>query len=107
MAAPNEVVARLVTDWKAKRQVRARAPELPAPPAPGIAAYTEADFPCVHRGEKTGEHQCTECDGGKLHILYDCGLKGRECTVLAAPKARGKDGQHALCCLACDERQAA
>ena len=115
---PNATVERLVRAWKRERsQVRAREPVAVSGPTGTVGslprpAYTEADFPCIHRGPQSLDadgpmvHQCTPCDGGKLHVLYDCTLKGRECTITAAPKARGKDGGVTLCCLACDDRQA-
>lgn len=105
LATPNGTVSRLAAGWKVQRRVKL------APPTPSVVkeslttppAYTADDFPCEHRGAATGEHQCTPCDGGILHVLYDCGLHGGQCTVLAAPKARGKDGERVRCCLACIE----
>lgn len=80
-----------------------QAPEL----QPGVPAYSAADFPCAHRSKDSSRtHQCTPCDGGIEHPVHACGLKGRECTVLAAPKALdSKDGSRVEFCIACDQRE--
>lgn len=64
----------------------------------------EDRFPCIHRGEKIGEHQCKPCDGGRVHAVYVCGALSRACTIRSS-SARDDQGRRALACLACDHRE--
>jgi len=115
LRSPNVVTAAALSRFKAGKRSTARArgafstPAVANLPAPDQPAYTEADFPCPHRGPQSvdaegnpASFQCTPCDGGRLHVLYDCAKHGRECTVFAS-RAKGKDGAQVLQCIACDD----
>lgn len=85
-----------VKQWAAKYSVPYTEPK----------PLTEADVPCIHRGEIQWEHVAGGgCCGGDPSTanVYACKLKGRECTVF--PKtAIASDGQPPETCVACRER---
>lgn len=104
--APNDTVGaiarRAVTEHQPSRlrqwSSRFSVPERESKP------LAESDLPCIHRGEKVGEHVCTPCRGGRTHQVHQCTLKGRECTPLASD-AVGKDGATVEFCITCQARQ--
>lgn len=108
---PNATVARIAYAAVSREQpsrlrtltaTHRNSPQVTA--APPAAPLSEVDFPCIHRGERLGEHVCAPCRGGRTHSVHRCNLKGRECTPLASD-AMGADGQPVEYCLTCDQRQ--
>lgn len=109
---PNAVVALLALE-AVQREQPTRAKHLrerlgqviPAPPSVE-RVYSEADFPCRHRGALRRQAECTSCGSkGAVHNVYACDLLKRECTVLASVIPDHIDGKNVEICLGCDYRQ--
>lgn len=61
------------------------------------------DFPCIHRGDKTGEISCKPCRGSRLLDVFLCGKHGR-CTIGAHGYLAAEISEPTSVCLTCPDR---